>query len=163
MMAQPSLYLTLAPRIHPCVVGMNQRWWIWRTTPANVVVDKRSQQWQWRLLLDHPRCHPRSRRRLNYCPLETRCGMGPRTWRMGSRTWTWAWTWKMHSRRMCTRLSGQKSPQDHTQVCLYGTWVCDCNYVRRERKADDAHHHWQSNHWRPNSFCSEVRLLLWCR
>jgi hypothetical protein len=117
-MAQPSLHLTEAAGFHPCVAGMHQSRWIWRTTPVNVVVNKRSQRWQWRPLLDHPRHHPRLRQHLNYCPLEVEWGMGT--------------LWKMRSRKTCTRLTRRKSLQDRTQDCLYETRVGDGNDGRKE-------------------------------
>jgi hypothetical protein len=121
-MAQPSPHPTVAPGFHPCVAGMHQSWRIWRTAPVNVVVDKRSQQRQWRPLLYHPRCHPRLGQPLNYCPLEIQLGLGT--------------LWKMRSLRTCTRLTRQKSLQDRTQDCLYETWVGDGNNGEKENKRE---------------------------
>jgi hypothetical protein len=50
-MAQPSLHLTVTAVFHPCVAGTHQSRRIWRTAPVNVVVNKRSQERQWKLLL----------------------------------------------------------------------------------------------------------------
>jgi hypothetical protein len=119
--AQPTLlHPTVAAGFHPCMAGMYQSRRTWRTAPVNVVVDKRSQQRQWRLLLYHPRRHPapRLRQRLDYCPLELKWGMGT--------------LWKMRSLRTCTRLTRQKSLQDRTQDCLYETWVGDGNNGEKE-------------------------------
>jgi hypothetical protein len=116
MVAQPSLHPTVAAGFHPCVAGMHLNRRIGRTAPMNVVVDKRSQRRQWRLLLCRPRRHPRLRQCLNYCPLEVE----------------WGTLWKMRSRRTCTRLTPPKSLQDRTQDCLYETWVRDCNDGKKE-------------------------------
>jgi len=40
--------------------------------------------------------------------------------------------WKMRSQRTWTRPGGQKMRQDHTQDCLYETWVEDGNDWRKE-------------------------------
>jgi hypothetical protein len=114
-MAQTSLHPTMAAGFHPWVAGMNQSRWIWRTAPVNAVADKRSQRRQWRLLLYHPRRHRRLRQYLNYCPFVRWLGT----------------LWKMRSRRTCTRLTPQKTPQDRTQDCLYETWVGDGNDGRK--------------------------------
>ena len=113
MIVQPSLHPTVAPGFHPCMAGIHQSRQIWRTTPVNVVVDKRSQQRPWRLLLYHPRRHPRLGQFLNYGPLQ------------------WRSLWK-RSRRTCTRLTRQKPLQDRTQDSLYETWVGDGNDTRKE-------------------------------
>jgi hypothetical protein len=110
--AQPTLHPTVAAGFHPCMAGKYQRR-TWQTAPVNVVVDKRSQQRQWRLQLYHPQRHQRLGQRLNYCLLELEWGMGT--------------LWKMRSLRTCTRLMRQKSLQDRTQDCLYETWVGDGN------------------------------------
>jgi hypothetical protein len=75
---QPSLHPTVTTGFHPWVASMHQSRRIWRTTAVNVVVYKRSQRRQWRLLPYHPRRDPRLGQRLNYCPLEDwRVGDGP--------------------------------------------------------------------------------------
>ena len=115
-MAQPSLYPTVAPTAagsHPCMAGMHQSW---RTVPVNVVVDKRLQRRQWRLLLYYPRRHPRLGQYLNYCPLGTQWGLGT--------------LWKMW--RTCTRPTRQKPLQDRTQDCLYEHGWGDGNDGRKE-------------------------------
>jgi hypothetical protein len=140
--AQPTLHPTVAAGFHPCMAGMYQSRRTWQTVPVNVVVDKRSRQRPWRLLLYHPRRHPRLGQPLNYCPLEAQWGMGTR--------------WKMRSLRTCTRLTRQKSLQDRTQDCLYETWVRDGNDGTKENIRDDAHHQRHTMYWCSNGFRSAV-------